>query len=138
MNQARKKWSEGKVFWAFLSGALLASHPSAALNARGYAVLRKLDPDTRLEQICDIEAMARIKSIGHFAPDRAKSDVSLHPEHLGETLRAKGAAFRSNGHWYSLSFECQATPDHMKVISFTFEIGPIINPSRWADLGLWK
>jgi len=129
---------KAKFFGFFFSIAFLAAQPSSALNARGYAVLHKLDPDMRLEQICDIEAMAQIKSKGRFMPDRAKSDVSLAPEHLGDVLKAKGAAFRSGGHWYALSFECKATSDHMKVTAFTFEIGSMIDPSRWADLGLWK
>jgi hypothetical protein len=98
----------------------------------------RIDPDIRLEQICDIEAMHRVGKETNFMPDRAKSDISAHPEHLGDLLEVSGGAFRSKGKWYALSFECRATPDHLKVLSFTFKIGNLIPRSQWADLGLWR
>ncbi|WP_246725539.1 DUF930 domain-containing protein [Beijerinckia sp. L45] len=99
--------------------------------------LMKVDSDTRLEQVCDIEAMHRVgKEIG-LKPDRAKSDISIHPFHQGDTMKAPGAAFRSKGLWYALSFECTGTHDHLGVLAFSFKVGKLIPKNRWANLGLW-
>lgn len=124
-----------------LAGGLLLSvttNRSFALDPRIARTLLRIDAATRLEQVCDIEAMRRIKQETHFDPDRAKSDVSSHPEHDGDDMKAEGAAFRSKGRWYSFTFKCQGTPDHLKVLAFSFRVGTLIPKSRWADLGLWQ
>jgi len=119
--------------------AFILTTPTLALDARAAVGLRRLDPQMRLEQICDLEAMERIgREKNEFYPDRAKSDVILPPEHLGDVLRASGAAFRSKNNWYRFSFICRASPDHMKVISFQYKIGELIPPSKWGDYGLWR
>ncbi|QGM99704.1 DUF930 domain-containing protein [Methylocystis parvus] len=113
--------------------------PALALDSRAYAGLLRLDPQMRLEQICDLEAMERIgRENSRFRPDRAKSDVISHPQHLGDILKAPGAAFRSNNNWYSLSFICKASPDHMKVLSFEYNIGSLIPESKLSDYDLWR
>lgn len=113
--------------------------PSVALDERTYASLRGLDPSMRLEQVCDIEAMHRIaREDRHFHPDRAKSNVIFPPQHLGDVLEASGAAFRSDGNWYALSFVCKASSDHLRVITFNYRIGDLIPISKWNDYGLWR
>jgi hypothetical protein len=113
--------------------------PAIAFDSRAYAGLHRLDPQMRLEQICDLEAMERIgKENRRFRPDRAKSDVISHPQHLGDILKASGAAFRSNNNWYTLSFICKASPDHMKVLSFEYTIGGLIPQSKLSDYDLWR
>ena len=64
---------------------LLLASPAFAIDAGFLASLNRLDPETRLEQICDLEAMSRIGKA-----DRAKSDVVSHPIHSGNTLTANG------------------------------------------------
>ncbi|ATQ69064.1 DUF930 domain-containing protein [Methylosinus trichosporium OB3b] len=112
---------------------------SFADDARTRASLQRLDLQMRLEQVCDLEAMERI---GHetslYRPDRAKSDVISHPKHLGDILSASGAAFRSGGRWYALSFICKASADHLKVLTFDYRIGDVIPEAKWTDYGLWR
>ena len=99
------------------------------MDLRFAASLKKLDPQTRLEQVCDLEAMSRIdRDANPYHPDRAKTDVISHPVHAGDTVTGKGGAFRSKGRWYSFSFACKGSADHMKVIP----------ESKWAALGLWR
>lgn len=118
---------------------LLSVAPAAAMDARFAASLQKLDPQTRLEQVCDLEAMTRIdRDSSPHHPDRAKTDVVSHPKHSGHTVKGSGGAFRSKGRWYSFSFECKGTPDHMKVLSFSYKIGELIPESKWAAYGLWR
>jgi hypothetical protein len=111
---------------------LVLSSPALAVDDRFLASLGKLDPETRLEQVCDLEAMSRIRQA-----DRAKSDVISHPVHSGNTLTANGGAFRQNGKWFQFSFVCKATPDHLRVLSFSYKAGEAIPEEKWSSYGLW-
>jgi hypothetical protein len=113
--------------------------PTLGADSHFSKSLSRLDPETRLEQVCDIEAMERIDQGNNpFHPDRAKSNVITSPQHIGNTLKGFGGAFRSNGHWYSFSFTCEGSPDHMKVLSFSYQIGKLIPESKWSAYGLWR
>lgn len=119
--------------------ALPLAPRSLADDARARVSLRRLDLEMRLEQVCDLEAMERIgRETSLYRPDRAKSDVISHPQHLGDILSASGAAFRSRGRWYALSFVCKASADHLKVLTFDYKIGDAIPEAEWADYGLWR
>ena len=125
-----------------LSLELLNVSCSAASNyvdPRFYASLRRLDAATRLDQICDYEAMLRI---GHdpnrFHPDRAKAEVISTPRRTENSIITDGGAFRSGGRWFSLSYSCKTTPDHMTVISFSYHVGNAIPESDWSKYGLWR
>jgi Domain of Unknown Function (DUF930) len=119
--------------------ATMAITPGTAADPRFIASLGRLDPQTRLEQICDYEAMSRIGRSGQaFRPDRAKSDVVTSPRHLGDVLIGSGGAFRSQGRWYQFSFNCKASPDHLKVLSFDYQVGQIIPEAKWNTYGLWR
>jgi hypothetical protein len=119
--------------------ATIAVTPVLAADARFIASLGRLDSQTRLEQICDYEAMTRIGSRGQaFRPDRAKSNVVTPPRHLGDTLIGTGGAFRSEGRWYQFSFTCKASPDHLSVLSFSYQVGAIIPEAKWDAYGLWR
>jgi hypothetical protein len=123
---------------ALIPFALLAfAAPAHAIDARFSAALGRLDPKTRLEQVCDFEAISKI-GMGGARVDRAKSGAVSSPQHFGDTLIAKGAAFRSGGKWYQVAFTCRATPDHKTVLDFTYKTGPAIPPSKWPVYGLWK
>lgn len=110
-----------------------------ASDARFIASLSKLDPNTRLEQICDLHAMKRIdQDPNPYHPDRAKADVISHPRHVKDSIIGNGGAFRSQGRWYQFSFECKGSPDRMHVVSFNYKIGKVIPESKWAEYGLWR
>jgi hypothetical protein len=122
-----------------ISSLFAFATPAFAADARFIASLAKLDPQTRLEQICDYEAMSRIgDGANGFHPDRAKSNVISPPQHLGDTLIAKGGAFRSGGRWYQVAFTCKASPDHTRVLSFAAKVGALIPEAKWPAYGLWK
>jgi hypothetical protein len=101
--------------------------------------LKKLDLDTRLEQVCDFEAMRRIgREAKEYKPDRSQSNAVAEPTRSGDTLIAKGAAFRSKGQWVQFSFTCKGAPDHLSVLSFAYQIGDAIPEAKWEEYGLWK
>lgn len=120
-----------------LALAAIAAPAFASPDARFLASLDRLDPKTRLEQICDLEAMRKIGQ-GGLRIDRAKSDVIMPPQHFGDTLVAKGGAYRAGGKWYQMSLTCKATPDHKTVLDFSYKTGTAIPPAKWAVYGLWK
>ncbi|WP_398481063.1 DUF930 domain-containing protein [Tardiphaga sp.] len=118
----------------------ISASAAAAPDARFMRALDKLDPKTRLEQICDLEAMRKMSASGSAGArvDRAKSDVIMPPQHMGNTLVAKGGAYRAGGKWYQMSFTCKATPDHKTVLDFSYKTGALIPPAKWQTYGLWK
>jgi hypothetical protein len=130
-----------KVFNAVLLIGISATSATAADSraARFAESLKKLDLETRLEQVCDYEAMSRIgRDAKGFRPDRSQSNAVSEPRRDGNTLIAKGAAFRSKGQWYQFSFTCKGAPDHLSVLSFAYQVGEPIPEEKWEDYGLWK
>jgi len=103
------------------------------------AMLKRIDPADRLEQICDYAAAIRIgRDKTHFHPDRAVID-SISPAKIkGDTVKGSGGAFRSRGQWYQFSFTCETTPDRLKVLSFDYRIGDKIPEDKWDEYGLWR
>src|SRR5882757_328008 len=128
---AMAKSKSGKV-------AKVSKISRASADAKFQTALGRLDPQTRLEQVCDLEAMKRLKQEKKLPADRAQGAASAEPKTQGHTLTAKGGAYRSKGAWYELSFVCQADPDHMKVLSFDYQTGKAIPESKWEDYGLWR
>lgn len=114
--------------------------PNAALaEAKLERTLKLLMPADRMAQLCDATAMARIrKDTGKFRPDRAVANAMLDVVIAGNTLEAKGGAFRSRGKWYSLSYTCLTNDEHLKVLSFDYKVGDEIPEEKWASYGLWQ
>jgi hypothetical protein len=112
--------------------------PRIPPEAQFQQALTRLDPQTRLEQVCDREAMRRIKDEKKLPVDRAQGAASAEPKTEGHKLTAKGAAYRSKGAWYGLTFVCEASADHMKVLSFEYQTGEPIPKTKWEDYGLWN
>jgi hypothetical protein len=111
----------------------------ALADARFEKSLQMLAPAERLEQLCDYTAMTRIrKDARHFRPDRAVANAMSDVAVSGDTIQAKGAAFRSRGKWYSLTYTCKTNADHLKVESFDYKIGNEIPEAKWAAFGLWQ
>jgi hypothetical protein len=107
-------------------------------DPRFYASLARLDPVTRLDQICDYEAMLRIDhDTNPFHPDRLKADVTATPQRTSNSVTTTGAAFRSGKSWYSLSYTCRTDASHLKVTYFAYHIGKLIPKSEWSKDGLW-
>ncbi|HVT56439.1 MAG TPA: DUF930 domain-containing protein [Xanthobacteraceae bacterium] len=119
--------------------ATSASALAASRHKRLEAQLMRLDPATRAEQVCDIEAMRRIKRDPNpYRPDRAVLAATSNPETNGHVIQGTGGAFRSKGKWYNFSFRCQVSDDHMKVIAFEYKLGEAIPEAQWAKDGLWE
>jgi hypothetical protein len=100
--------------------------------------LKRLAPPERLEQLCDYTAMTRIREQDRsLRPDRAVAAAAKEPRMTEHTIVADGAAFRSRGKWYTLSFRCTADTEHLKVLSFKFKTGDEIPEAKWTAYNLW-
>jgi Domain of Unknown Function (DUF930) len=100
--------------------------------------LNRLDPQTRLEQVCDREAMKRLKEEKKLAVDRAQGSASAEAKTDGHKLTSTGGAYRIKSGWHGLTYVCQASPDHTKVLSFEYQTGDAIPKAKWEDYGLWN
>lgn len=125
--------------WLVFPITLLLGAPSFAGDARLEQMLRRLDLETRFEQLCAIEAMRRIDHDKNpYHPDRADVGAISQPIADNQSMTGSGGAFRSGGHWYRFSFACRASPDRLKVLDFKYTIGAKIPESEWDSYGLWK
>lgn len=98
-----------------------------------------LAPAERLEQLCDYTALTNIrKDSRNYRPDRAVAKAGTDVKVKNDTIVATSGAFRSRGKWYTLSYTCSASPDHLQVLSFKYAIGGEIPEAKWAALGLWE
>jgi hypothetical protein len=123
--------------WVFGAAAVMATQ-AAAGDARFEKSLQMLDPAERLEQLCDYTAMTQIRREAKtYRPDRAVAHAQAEAQIANDTVQAKGGAFRSRGKWYSLTYTCTASPDHLKVVSFHYAIGAEIPETKWTGYGLW-
>lgn len=117
----------------------LISAPSIAADGKLAAMLRGLDPSTRFDQACGMEAMTRIrKEVVRFHPERAVTSAVSDAKVSGDTMEGAGGAFRSGGKWYQFSFTCKTTPDRMTVLFFSYKIGAAIPEGKWDAYGLWR
>jgi len=127
-----------QIVWAACI-ALVFNTGADAKSKRIDNSLEHLDPMTRLEQLCAIEAMNRVrKDDKTYRPDRAITYALDKPTLDGHTMSGKGGAFRSKGKWYQYSFTCSATPDHKTVSTFTYKIGDPIPEDQWENYGLFR
>jgi Domain of Unknown Function (DUF930) len=100
-------------------------------------MLPLLAADERMEQLCAIEAMAQINAWKRtFQPDHLVAYAMAETKVSGNALRADGAAFHSNRHWYKIRFKCDLTADHTKVVSFEFVVGDVVPRSEWERYSL--
>jgi hypothetical protein len=101
--------------------------------------LAKLDPEERAHQVCVIKGIDTIRREGKLPKaDRLKTSITGRAAFTGTQVATKGGAVRAKSHWYGLKFKCDVTPDQMKALTFTYEIGAEIPETKWEDLGLWR
>ena len=101
------------------------------------ALLPRLAPDERVEQLCGLEAMGQIHDWQRdFEPDRVTAYALAGTRLSGRVLTAEGAAFRSRRRWYGLRFACTVSADLKRVTAFAFHVGEPIPRERWEALGL--
>lgn len=123
----------------FLAVAIsMISAPVIAIESGLKEQFLRLDPKTRLEQLCDHETMLRItRDESPYNPDKVIAYTFDVPSMSEETVKASGAVFRSRGDWYHLSFRCKADVERVEVRSLRYEIGKKVPRQKWAKYNLY-
>ena len=99
--------------------------------------LGTLAPETRLEQICNLEAMEQVHLWKPaFEPDFLVAYALEDTRIEGREIRADGAAIRIAERWFRLRYACAMTADTATVAHFSFALGAEIPRAEWADHGL--
>lgn len=102
----------------------LASILDAPGMARAKAAIKQLPPQRRLVQTCNIEAIGQIGNAGkHYQPDALIADAFSKPVTSGTRFSAGGGAFRSDGKWYAISYDCTLSKDLSAVTAFSYHLG---------------
>jgi hypothetical protein len=116
-----------------------ASSKAEKADKRFEAMLQRIDPSERLEQVCEYAALTKIgRDKTAYRPDRVVIEATAPPKIAGDKMSGSGAALRSKGKWYQFEFTCQAAPDRLKVQSFSYEVGNEIPENKWERFNLWR
>lgn len=116
-----------------------AASKAEKAEKRFEAMLQRIDPSERLEQVCEYAALTKIgRDKNAYRPDRVVIEAMARPKVAGDKMVGSGAALRSKGKWYQFEFTCQAAPDRLKVRSFSYEVGNEIPENNWERFGLWR
>lgn len=112
--------------------------PALAMDQSLVRQFEKLDPQTRLEQRCDTEAMERINADkSTFKPDKVIAYTFAEPVMKEDKMKAPGAVFRSKGEWYKLKFKCLTDAEHLDILSFEYKIGELVPRDSWDEFFLY-
>lgn len=113
--------------------SLLAPLPAGA-TPPDHSELLKLAPAARMEQRCNAKAMGTIDHDHHeMHPDELVAYAFADPVTKGTTLQATGAAVRSRGKWYRLSYVCQTADEGTQVVTFTYSLGSVVPRDEWES-----
>ncbi|KSV75968.1 hypothetical protein N185_16100 [Sinorhizobium sp. GW3] len=117
-----------------VSGLPLISPQATFGNETIKRQFMRLDPATRVEQACGWAVQQRINEKERDEHvDRIVSysfaDFSIH----GQQIRAPGAAIRSHGKWYHLSFNCRTDETLVNVDELEFSVGDEVPRSLWSE-----
>jgi Domain of Unknown Function (DUF930) len=119
-----------------LSSSGLAAHAAGNPAERG---LLRLEPKTMMMQVCDIRMVQDVTRDKRYArADRAMVDAMSRPSIEDDTVRGQGGAFRLKGRWVQFSFDCTLSPDHLKTVAFSYQVGDEIPEDQWEKFGLWR
>ncbi|WP_454917586.1 DUF930 domain-containing protein [Xanthobacter sediminis] len=111
---------------------LCASAAEAATTKRDEMILH-LDPATRIEQRCNARAMGVIgREHQEMRPDELVAYAFADTKVGADNIVAPGAAVRSAGHWYRLSYRCRTTADGLDIRDFSYALGSEVPKSDWS------
>lgn len=116
-------------------GGLATLFPQAASASESIKKqFLRLDPATRVEQACGWAVQQRInREEGDEHVDRIVSYSFSNASINGQHIFAPGAAIRSHGKWYKLSFDCRTDQTLVNVSELNFKLGAEIPRSAWSE-----
>lgn len=116
---------------AILTAAALLPTLAVAAPPSDKSILL-LAPNARVEQRCNARAMGVIGREHHdLRPDELVAYAFADTIIKGETIRAPGAAVRSRGKWYRLSYTCATKDDGVDIDTFQYKLGAVVPREDW-------
>lgn len=96
-----------------------------------------VDPATRVEQRCNARAMGVVsREREGMRPDELVAYAFADTHQQDGAISAPGAAIRSAGHWYHLSYQCRTSADGMDVTDFSYVLGAEVPKEDWSEHSL--
>ncbi|MCX8998019.1 DUF930 domain-containing protein [Rhizobiaceae bacterium BDR2-2] len=106
-------------------------------SASAREALQTLAPETRLEQLCNLEVMEQVRLWKpDLAPDFVIAYATTDTRLRGRELTAEGAAVRISGRWFRLRYACTGSGDLAAVTRLAFSLGAEIPEAEWSEHGL--
>jgi Domain of Unknown Function (DUF930) len=130
---------ERREVWAQSRTILSSQELADPRNRKTAEVLNRLEPQTRLQQLCNLEAILQInRQYEGYAVDFVIAYAREAVVRKGDAIIARGAAFHSDGRWYNFTYECQLSANQRHVARLKFKLGDTIPGNQQADLNLPK
>ena len=108
----------------------------APAMARAKDAIKKLPPEKRLSQTCNIEPIGQLGNAGKgYNPDALVADALAKPAIDGSSFNVVGGAFRSDGKWRAISYACTLSKDLSAVTSFSYRVGGDVTAQLKAKIG---
>lgn len=120
--------------------SLLPVLPAAARQAGFDSVLKKLLPEDRIVQACNMAIEDRLsKETKYHAVDRIAPDAGARSHIAKHRLEVSKGAFRSRGQWYKIRYSCNMSKDNMRALNSDFEVlsSEPIPERKWDRLKLY-
>lgn len=128
-----------RLVTSFILAALgaLACLPAAQARMSNEQQMLELSPETRLEQRCNARAMGAVgREHKEFRPDEIVAYAFADPQIHGNSIKATGAAVRSRGKWFRMSYTCQTSTDGLAIEAFAYSLGAEVPKPEWAEHSL--
>ncbi len=120
---------------ASLMASFLATGPALASSPDKAMLL--LEPTERMEQRCNARAMGEVgRQHTGLHPDELVAYAFAETRIVDEQVTAPGAAVRSGGHWYHLSYHCVTKNEGLGIEALTYVLGDVIPRDQWDAHGL--
>ncbi|GGF53759.1 hypothetical protein GCM10007301_11520 [Azorhizobium oxalatiphilum] len=105
-----------------------------ALARSNEEALLRLAPSARMEQRCNAKAMGTIgRERKGMRPDELVAYAFADTKLKDGLILAPGAAVRSRGKWYRLSYSCQTADNGTQVTTFTYTLGSEVPRDQWSQ-----
>lgn len=112
---------------------LLCAGAAQASPPKRDEMIRHLDPAARVEQRCNARAMGVISREHHdMRPDELVAYAFADTKVGSDSIAAPGAAVRSAGRWYHLSYRCHTTADGLDIKDFSYALGSEVPRADWT------
>lgn len=99
--------------------------------------MMRLSPDERVEQRCNAQAMGVVsREHKEFHADELVAYAFADTVINRGKVTAPGAAVRSRGAWYRMSYVCQTGNDGLAIQSFKYTLGAAVPRAQWAEHNL--